>query len=184
MRVNVLGGRRIFNPKTTHEKTANHGKQKTTIFLTGMVQFGHCKKSHQKYLEGVRVVSKKSSITFNLPYPPSANRYWRIFQNRAVLSLDAKEFKATTAKISRAMGLESPTSDFLCSVEVLLHPRQTKRLEASRTVLDLDNCLKVALDAIQGVAYANDKQIREIHARYGEPLPDGGLTVTVKRIEC
>lgn len=119
-----------------------------------------------------------------LPYPPSANRYWRIFRNRAVLSPDAKEFKANTAKISRAMGLESPTSDFLCYVEVLLHPRQTKRLEASRTVLDLDNCLKVALDAMQGVVYANDKQIREIHARYGDPLPDGGLTVTVKRIEC
>ncbi len=38
------------------------------------------------------------------------------------------------------------------------------------------------LDALQGVAYLNDKQVRKITAEYGDPLPDGGLTVTVSPI--
>ncbi|MEY4080434.1 MAG: Endodeoxyribonuclease RusA, partial [Actinomycetota bacterium] len=34
---------------------------------------------------------------------------------------------------------------------------------ASKVILDLDNCLKVALDALQGVIIENDNQIKEIH---------------------
>ncbi|WP_321160168.1 RusA family crossover junction endodeoxyribonuclease, partial [Neisseria gonorrhoeae] len=39
-----------------------------------------------------------------------------------------------------------------------------------------DNALKVALDALQGVAYHNDRQVRRIAADYaGEPVAGGGL---------
>jgi ribosomal protein L13 len=41
------------------------------------------------------------------------------------------------------------------------------------------NAEKVALDALQGVAYVNDKQIQKIVVRYGSPIVDGGLIVRV-----
>jgi len=112
-----------------------------------------------------------------IPYPPSANRYWRIFRGRAVHSKAATDYK----KAIRSM-VESEPTDEPVQLAVILHPKQNKDGSECKTIIDLDNCLKVALDALQGVAYLNDKQVRKITAEYGDPLPDGGLTVTVSTI--
>jgi crossover junction endodeoxyribonuclease RusA len=48
--------------------------------------------------------------------------------------------------------------------------------------MDLDNCLKVTLDALQGVAYDNDAQIKRIVAEYGNPVINGGVTVEVNKL--
>ena len=45
--------------------------------------------------------------------------------------------------------------------------------------MDLDNCLKVAIDALQGIGYLNDKQVKRITLEYGTAVPDGGLTITL-----
>jgi crossover junction endodeoxyribonuclease RusA len=65
------------------------------------------------------------------------------------------------------------------AVIVTLQPKLTVKGEASKTVMDLDNALKVTLDALQGIAYENDKQIRKISAEYGVPRVGGGLIVQV-----
>ena len=47
-------------------------------------------------------------------------------------------------------------------------------------MLDLSNSTTLAEDALQDIAYANDKQIkRRLSAAYGNPMKDGGLTVAV-----
>jgi crossover junction endodeoxyribonuclease RusA len=114
-------------------------------------------------------------VIYYLPYPISANRYWRNFRGRIVRSSEAVAYKERVA-------WENARSKPLCSnvaVIVTLQPKLTKKGEASKTVIDLDNALKVALDALQGVAYNNDKQIRKISAEYGVPRVDGGLIVQV-----
>lgn len=115
----------------------------------------------------------------NLDYPPSANRYWRLFRGRAVPSADATAYKAHVKKTALAHGV-NPTAEAVALV-VVLHPKMTKKGEASKTVIDLDNCLKVALDALQGVAYENDKQVRSIRLDYGEAVECGGLSISVQR---
>jgi crossover junction endodeoxyribonuclease RusA len=50
--------------------------------------------------------------------------------------------------------------------------------------IDLDNGLKVAVDALQGVAYANDSQLVGISIRRGEPVPGGALVVSVGADSC
>ena len=115
------------------------------------------------------------SVTF--PYPPSANRYWRIFRGRATPSKAATEYKAAVL----AMVDWQPTESMV-AIDITLHPKQNKDGSECKTIIDLDNCLKVTLDALQGVAYSNDKQVRKITAQYGETLPDGGLTVAVCKL--
>ncbi|EMS3987323.1 TPA: RusA family crossover junction endodeoxyribonuclease, partial [Neisseria gonorrhoeae] len=65
-----------------------------------------------------------------------------------------------------------------------LIPKANKDGGANKTVIDLDNALKVALDALQGVAYHNDRQVRRIAADYAdEPVAGGGLAVEVGELE-
>lgn len=70
------------------------------------------------------------------------------------------------------------------AVRLRLIPKANKDGSASKTVIDLDNALKVALDSLQGVAYENDKQVRSIAAEYGsEPVAGGGLVVEIEELE-
>ncbi len=117
-----------------------------------------------------------------LPYPVSANRYWRIWRNRAVRSAQAEAYRETVRRIAQEAG-EMP-SEGSVAVRLRLIPKANKDGSASKTVIDLDNALKVALDALQGIAYHNDRQVRRIAAEYGsEPKQGGGLAVEIEELE-
>ncbi|HGJ8443535.1 TPA: RusA family crossover junction endodeoxyribonuclease [Neisseria gonorrhoeae] len=117
-----------------------------------------------------------------LPYPVSANRYWRIWRNRAVGSAEAAAYKSVVRRIAQEAG--AMPSEGAVAVYVRLIPKANKDGGANKTVIDLDNALKVALDALQGVAYHNDRQVRRIAAEYGgEPVAGGGLAVEVGELE-
>lgn len=68
------------------------------------------------------------------------------------------------------------------AVNVVLMPKLTIKGEASKVIMDLDNSLKVLLDALQGIAYANDAQIKKIVATYGAPVKHGGVMITVENL--
>lgn len=89
-----------------------------------------------------------------LPYPISANRYWRNFRGRMVVSSEAKAYKAKVIWTFEALEI-IPT--FLpVELSMKLHPKLTTKGKASRTLIDLDNCIKVCLDALQGALYMNE----------------------------
>lgn len=70
------------------------------------------------------------------------------------------------------------------AVRLRLIPKANKDGSANKTVIDLDNALKVALDALQGIAYHNDRQVRRIVAEYAdEPVAGGGLAVEIEELE-
>lgn len=119
-----------------------------------------------------------------LPYPVSANRYWQSFVpkgwTRAVVhpSTEAKAYKKAVGLLAKVAGFKEPSARPM-ALTLTLCPRQNKDGSASAVVLDLGNCLKVAEDALQGIVYENDKQVRELHLRYGDATPDGNLVVEV-----
>lgn len=119
------------------------------------------------------------STPLNLPYPVSANVYWRTTARgnkvTTYVSDEAKQYKRTVWLIARKMKLIEGDA----SIALALHPRMTKSGKAHKQVLDLDNAIKVTLDALIGIAYEDDKQVKHISARYGEPVQDGGLTVEI-----
>lgn len=96
-----------------------------------------------------------------------------------VRSGEANSYRRHVADVAEQIGVEA--IEGAVSVSITLHPKLTISGVASAVVLDLDNCLKVVLDALQGVAYANDKQVRRIVAEYGEPIKDGGISVWVRK---
>ena len=98
-------------------------------------------------------------MTITLPPPVSANRYWRNFRGRMVVSAEAKAYKEQVAWIARAAGMELLTGDVSVTMKVY---RPAKRG-------DIDNAAKILLDSLNGIAYSDDSQIVEIHAyRYDD----------------
>ncbi|WNG57376.1 RusA family crossover junction endodeoxyribonuclease [Archangium gephyra] len=94
------------------------------------------------------------SIRLTLPYPPSANTYWKPAPGRGLVPSDeARRYKAAVAELARREG-----------VLPLIGPvRLTLRAYRPRRVGDLDNVRKVLLDALQGWAYLDDGQVSEDH---------------------
>ena len=117
---------------------------------------------------------------FKLKYPVSANRYWRNFKGVMVRSAEAKAYKSYIA----FKYFYEPESMFDgdVSVTIELLPKLTKKGEASKTVIDLDNGIKITLDALNKIAYEDDKQIKRINAYYGKPVENGGVIVTVEKL--
>lgn len=112
-----------------------------------------------------------------LPYPPSANRYLRHTARGTYRTSEANAYRTQAQRLAKAACFKPLAGPV--AVGVTLHPKTTVKGHASSTVLDLDNCLKVAMDAMQGVAFENDKQVKQISMAYGCPMPDGGLTLEV-----
>ncbi|CAB5187294.1 Crossover junction endodeoxyribonuclease, RusA-like [uncultured Caudovirales phage] len=139
---------------------------------------------------GKRTTEQTSAVNFwtpgngvelRLPYPVSANRYWRHFRGRVVRSAAANAYRAQVVRIALAAGVE-PFSGAV-SLGIHLLPKLTKKGLASGTCIDLSNAWKVAEDALQGIAYDNDRQVRGFGALFGDPVEDGGLVVVIKAFD-
>jgi crossover junction endodeoxyribonuclease RusA len=106
-------------------------------------------------------------ITLTLPYPVSANRYWRTVVNKKTLramtfvSEEAKSFKSEVGWTAKAQGLRTPLKG---PVELVV-----KLIPKNGVCMDLDNALKVTIDALKGIAYVDDSQVRRIDAERCEP---------------
>lgn len=89
-----------------------------------------------------------------LPYPPSANVYWRNVGGRVVKSADARLYALKVAALCRAAKASPLAGPVMVSVNVFRPIRRG----------DLDNRIKVTLDVLRGYAFADDEQVVEIHA--------------------
>lgn len=114
-----------------------------------------------------------------LSYPPSANILWRRVGRRMVVSAEARQWKAAAALTAQAAGMRVIAG--AVEVQLVLHPKLTKAGKASVVRIDLDNAIKPTLDALNGVAWQDDKQVVRIVAEVGDPILGGGLTVTVNQ---
>lgn len=111
--------------------------------------------------------------TITLDYPPSANRYWRHDRGVTHRSTQADAYIAGVVWTCKLAGLEPVTDDVRLSVRVY-RPRRAG---------DLDNTLKVLIDAMRGWAYEDDGQIAEIHAVRFEDKARPRVEVEITTIE-
>ena len=92
---------------------------------------------------------------FTLPLPPSANRYWRNWRGRMVISSEARKYKEQVSKVLAEQGAVC-----LGDGPVAILMRVFRKIKSG----DLDNRIKVVLDSLRGIVYQDDKQVVEIHA--------------------
>lgn len=117
-------------------------------------------------------------VTILLPYPPSANRYIRRTARGCYRTAEADRYRAT----ARALAISNGASCLSGPVVVVatLLPKMTKKGAASKTRIDIDNGVKVACDALQGVCYEDDSQIVRLTIQIGAATPGGGLLIEIR----
>lgn len=134
-------------------------------------------------------------ITLTLPYPISANRYWRTYMPKGfkapvtTLSSEAKDYKAKVARIAQAFGIRRAITGRV-QIDVKLYPNRPQDWQKRMRVngaswddtvmcIDLDNANKVLLDSLKGVAIEDDKWVRRIVAERMEPDGEARVIVTI-----
>lgn len=106
------------------------------------------------------------AVGFELPWPPSVNRYYRVFRNRILISRDGRKYRMMV--VSRLGGLNRKLTGDV-SVEIDLYPPDRRRR-------DIDNPLKCLLDSMTHAGvYEDDSQIKDIELHMREPMPPEGL---------
>ena len=120
-------------------------------------------------------------ITLTLPYPPTLNKIWRHVRGHVVLSDDARQYKDTVRILAlKACGDSGADwrSVFNESTQVMV----TLHLYRPRKAGDIDNALKLILDAMQKTIYVNDSQIVELHVYRGDDKNNPRVEVQVGEI--
>jgi crossover junction endodeoxyribonuclease RusA len=109
-------------------------------------------------------------MRLTLPYPPSVNAIWRVFRNRIIKAKVGRDYAKRVqleARQQEAAPLQGPVS-----VSVTAYRPQKRG--------DLDNTLKAAFDALNGVAWDDDSQVVELHALRLDDKHNPRLEVSVR----
>lgn len=110
----------------------------------------------------------------NLPWPPSANTYYRRVGAKTLISAAGREYKAAVAKLCAAARI--PRHDGRLAVVVEAFPPDRRRR-------DLDNMLKGVLDSLtHGGAWEDDSQIDDLRIVRGPVKQGGSVTVRIALI--
>jgi Holliday junction resolvase RusA-like endonuclease len=112
-------------------------------------------------------------MKITIPYPPSANDYYRsIGRGRMLLSSDGRNYKTAVTYIAYRERMKQLEGELVIYLD-LFRPQKSG---------DLDNRIKPVLDALIKNAYADDKQIVEIHARRWDDKVNPRVEVRIESI--
>ncbi len=88
-----------------------------------------------------------------LPFPPSANRYWRYNRGRIHRSKEADVFADTCHWLIRKAKQTEPLEGPVSLVATVYFPNKRG---------DLDNRVKQTQDVLEGMAYGDDRQVEHL----------------------
>lgn len=117
-----------------------------------------------------RVVTQISLV---LPYPPSANRIWRVARGRIVLSDEARLYRfRVAAAVMNQIGFQRSIADPV-RVTIQVFPPDRKRR-------DIDNIFKATLDALtHAKVWNDDSQVKRVVVDMCEPEKGGSLKIGI-----
>lgn len=105
-------------------------------------------------------------MILTLPYPPSANTYWRRNGARYFIAPAGVAFR--TEVVARCLATGAKPLAGLVALTVTLVPGDRRRR-------DIDNVLKPLLDALtHGGAWTDDSQVKRLIVAMGDPEPKRG----------
>ena len=113
-------------------------------------------------------------IELTLPWPPSLNTYWRMFNNRMIISKAGRDYRKAVAD---QIMIQRGAKHFASKVKVTIaayRPDERKR--------DLDNLLKAVLDSLSHAGvYEDDSLIVDLRI-YWEPMKAGMLKIKIEEL--
>ncbi len=133
------------------------------------------------------------TVRLTLPYPISANRYWgtrviklkgtKNFRAMTYVTPEAEQYRREVGLLASAAGLRGSNLDRVV-LHVRLYPNRPQdwarrarknpdTWDDTVMCIDLGNCEKVLSDALNGIAWADDKQLRRIVLERMEPDEHG-----------
>lgn len=101
-------------------------------------------------------------IEFTLPFPPSVNTYWRMFQNRMIISAKGREYRKAV--------------ELILAQELVIVRHKPLRVDITayrpdKRKRDLDNLLKAPFDAMtHAKVWDDDSQIYELSIKWGDGI--------------
>jgi crossover junction endodeoxyribonuclease RusA len=114
-----------------------------------------------------------SDYKFEMPYPPSVNSCWRVFNNRSILSKRGREYRAEAIKAMQLLGLYDEMLSGRLQVHLTLHPPTLRKY-------DIDNFCKATFDALSHAKFwEDDEQIDSLSITKGEKIKGGKVIVCV-----
>jgi crossover junction endodeoxyribonuclease RusA len=114
-------------------------------------------------------------MELELPFPPSANTYYRRVGNRTLISRSGRAYR--TAVCALAGGSGRPPIDGRVALAMDAFPPDRRRR-------DLDNLLKALCDALAHAGvYRDDSQIDLLIVRRRDPVKGGRLTVSAQPLD-
>ncbi len=121
-----------------------------------------------------------SGVTLTVPVPPSANRWHRKFRNRTVLSPEAREYTDALGAIVLEQfnrGRPRVVSPAFRTETLKVEIRWFRKAKQG----DVDKRGAILLDALQGLVYADDKQIADYRIVRDDSQPkDARMVVTIQ----
>jgi Holliday junction resolvase RusA-like endonuclease len=134
-------------------------------------------------------------ITFTVPGNPQGKARPRFCRGHAVTPQKTRDYEALAAvlyrRASRGVSFTDGEAIRLCVYAYYPFPANAKAAEKEKMQRgellplkkpDLDNVVKIILDALNGVAYRDDTQVAEIHAAKHYSA-DPRVIVTVETVE-
>jgi len=111
-------------------------------------------------------------ITLYLPYPPSINNYWIASGHRRFISQRGRDFKASVSSYVIEQNIPK-LGTIQVNIDIILRPR-------SKKLMDIDNCIKPILDAIQDAGVIDDDvQVTKVSIERGLIQKGGGCVVMI-----
>jgi Holliday junction resolvase RusA-like endonuclease len=98
-----------------------------------------------------------------------------------VKSTEARQYQTTIRAIAMQEGVSQPLEGAV-HVEMEYHPKRPKKWRQGDPVRsqDISNVCKVAEDALNGIAWIDDKQITHLSIAKKEPIEGGALIIQWK----
>jgi crossover junction endodeoxyribonuclease RusA len=113
--------------------------------------------------------------TLELPYPPSINHYFSIYQGRPMLSKEAKAYRQVVRQRLQSAGIKPRFGPLAVRIDIRPPDHRTR---------DCDNVQKTILDALhRGGAMIDDSQIVWLLTVKLSPVAGGRATVTIQGLD-
>jgi len=132
------------------------------------------------------------SITIELPFPPTVNRYWQVARNRLIKTKRDRDYKKTIhlLLLSYHESIRKWNTRFDSNGKRIIKDTRTLALAVAVHYPvkagpdgDIDNLLKVMIDCLEGILFENDRQFRHVQiSREPQNKKEGSVRVTIK--EC